>query len=465
LSCLQGNERISQQVTTHPISYPPATTTTDMSTNTPSVPASPITVAVLGAGHRGRAYADQMAVSASFKVRAVAEVEVSRRLNFAKQHDLPASAVFDSADALLAAPQLADVLIVALMDQDHVGATVAALRRGYHVLLEKPMATSLADCELIERTQRETGRTLMVCHILRYHLVNQKVKELLDAGAIGRIVNIDHVEALDPVFFASMFVRGQWNNEKTSTFFLMAKCCHDIDLISWFAGERCRRVSSFGSLSYFKRECEPSGATDRCTQGCLAEPNCPFSSIKIHLTGATGFNPHIQYPDAASDVDADRVYNSSLGCGNSREEILNALETGPFGRCVYRCDNDAVDRQVVSLEYDQGIVATFTVTAFNASINQRFTRIHGTGGVITCDYKGNWVEVRKFPSNQFERIDLPLIRAGHGGADKLIVRALAASLGPDGGDPLTSARISLETHRIVFAAEEARRTGRVVALD
>jgi len=429
-------------------------------------PSYPISIAVLGAGHRGRAYAEQMQEdSTRFRVVAVAEAHPQRRADFAKTHGIADDMVFDTADTLLAQPLLADAVIVGLMDQDHVKASVAALLAGYHVLLEKPMATTLADCEMIERTQRETGRTLMVCHVLRFHMVNQEVKRLLDSGEIGQIVNIDHVEALDPVFFASMFVRGQWNNEKTSTFFLMAKCCHDIDLISWFAGEKCQRVSSFGSLGYFNRGSEPSGATDHCTDGCTAEPSCPFSALKIHLRGDTTFNPNIQYPDAANDVDTFRVYNSSLGCGSSREEILEALATGPFGRCVYRCDNTAVDRQVVSLEFERGIVATFTVTAFNAAINQRFTRIHGTGGVITCDYKGNWVEVRKFPSNTFERIDFPNIRAGHGGADKLIVRAFGNALGPEKKDPLTSAQKSLETHRIVFAAEHARKTGAVVLLD
>lgn len=429
------------------------------------VPTSPISIAVLGAGHRGRAYAEQMQEdSTRFRVVAVAESHPQRRSDFAKTYGMSDGMVFDSADALLARPRLADAVIVGLMDQDHVKASVAAMRAGYHVLLEKPMATTLADCELIERTQRETGCTLMVCHVLRYHMVNQEVKKLLDAGTIGQIVNIDHVEALDPVFFASMFVRGQWNNEKTSTFFLMAKCCHDIDLISWFAGEKCLRVSSFGSLGYFHRGHEPSGATDRCTEGCTAEPSCPFSALKIHLRGDTTYNPNIQYPNAV-DVDTARVYNSSLGCGNSREEILEALASGPFGRCVYRCDNTAVDRQVVSLEYERGIVATFTVTAFNAAINQRFTRIHGTGGVITCDYKGNWVEVRKFPSNTFERIDVPNIRAGHGGADKLIVHAFGNALGPEKNDPLTSAQKSLETHRIVFAAEEARKSGKIVVIE
>ena len=311
-------------------------------------PLRPLTVAVLGAGHRGRAYAEQMTDGFTrFKVTAVAETDPTRRHAFAARHDIAADLVFDSADALLARPRLADVIIIALMDREHVAAAVAALRAGYDVLLEKPMATTLADCELIERTQRETGRAVLVCHVLRYHLVNQKVKQLLTAGAIGRIVSIDHIEALDPIFFASMFVRGQWNNETTSTFFLMAKCCHDIDLISWFAGEKCERVSSFGSLSYFKRECEPPGATDRCTQGCLAEPECPYSALKIHLHGLSGHNRSLLYPDSAFDVDADRVYNSSLGCGNSREEILKALNEGPFGRCVYRSDNTAVDRQVV----------------------------------------------------------------------------------------------------------------------
>jgi len=427
---------------------------------------SPITVAVLGAGHRGRAYAEQMALSpGGFHVTAVAESDAGRREAFACQHRINPDHVFATSDELLAAPKLSELIVVALMDKDHVKAAVAALRKGYHVLLEKPMATTLADCELIERVQRETGRIVMVCHVLRYHHVNQKVKALLDAGAIGEIVNIDHVEALDPVFFASMFVRGQWRNEMTSTFFLMAKCCHDIDLIAWFAGETCRRVSSFGSLAYFTRASEPPGAADRCTRGCLAEPGCPFSARKIHLEGMPDLNPAIQYADSGSDVDLSRVYNSSLGCGDSEEEILEALDRGPYGRCVFRCDNTAVDRQVVAMEFDRGIVATFTVTAFNARINQRVTRIHGTDGVITCDYKGNWIEVRTFRSNAYERFELPTVVAGHGGADKLIIAALSDFLRSPGSIPLTSAKTSLDTHRIVFAAEEARRSGRVVHLD
>jgi len=333
-----------------------------------------------------------------------------------------------------------------------------------HVLLEKPMATTLEDCELIESVQRETGKMVMVCHVLRYHHVHQKVKSLLDAGTIGQIVNIDHVEALDPVFFASMFVRGQWRNQETSTFFLMAKCCHDIDLIAWFAGESCRRVASFGSLSYFTRQYEPPGVTDRCTQGCAAEPTCPFSALKIHLEGMPAHNPQIQYANSEADVDMSRVYNSSLGCGDSRDEILEALNTGPYGKCVYRSDNTAVDRQVVALEFDRGIVATFTVTAFNTRVNQRLTRIYGSDGVITCDYKGNWVEVKTFGSNRMERIELPAVLAGHGGADKLIVESLAKNLRSPDRPPLTSAKVSLDTHRIVFAAENARLTGSVVSL-
>ncbi len=426
---------------------------------------TPITVAVLGAGHRGRAYAEQMAMSPSdFQLVAVAESDERRRASFASHYQLGSGQVFATSDDLLASSRLCDLVIVALMDQDHVKATVHALRKGYDVLLEKPMATSLEDCELIEQVQRETGRVVMVCHVLRYHHVHQRVKSLLEEGRIGKIVSIDHVEALDPVFFASMFVRGQWRNEATSTFFLMAKCCHDIDLIAWFAGVDCLRVASFGSLSYFTRQSEPPGATDRCTDGCLAERACPFSAIKIHLEGMPALNPQIQYAQSESDVDMSRVYNSSLGCGDSREEILHALQHGTFGKCVFRSDNTAVDRQVVALEFDQGIVATFTVTAFNARINQRLTRIHGTDGVITCDYKGNWIEVKTFGSNQFERIELPVVTAGHGGADKLIVEALSKTLRSPVPTPLTSAKASLDSHRIVFAAENARRTGRIVSL-
>jgi len=421
-------------------------------------------VVIAGAGHRGRAYAEQMRLVGGFRIVGVAEPDPARRAAFASGYGIPESAVFVDARQLLERDRLADVLVVSLMDQDHRWVTEAALARGYSVLLEKPMATSLEDCEAIVAAEARSGRLVMVCHVLRYHRVNEMVKTLLEAGEIGQVTNIDHVEALDPVFFASMFVRGQWNNDATSTFFLMAKCCHDLDLIAWFAGQPCLRVSSFGSLDYFRASNAPVGATDRCVDGCAAEPECPFSALKIHLGGIPPSHPMIQYPDAASDFDLNRVYNSSLEGDGSDAAVRAALAKGPFGRCVFRCDNNAVDRQVVAMEFANGIVATFTVSAFNARVNQRLTRIHGTDGVITCDYKGNWIEVRNFRSNLFRRIPLEPVEGGHGGADHRIIESLHEHLesGPSGNR--TSAQISLDSHRIVFAAEEARRSGRVIQI-
>jgi predicted dehydrogenase len=229
---------------------------------------------------------------------------------------------------------------------------------------------------------------------------------------------------------------------------LMAKSCHDMDYLRYIVGKRCLRASSFGSLKHFKAECAPAGATDRCTTCPEAvETDCPYSALKI-------------YPERNPEYWPVSVISTD----HTPEGVMKALQEGPYGRCVYACDNDVVDHQVVNLEFEGGATAAFTMTAFNRG-RGRETHIMGTRGELHGD--GRHVTVFDFLSQKetvydSRKEDDGGIASGHGGGDygmaKAFVNAVAA------GDPalVTSGPdVSLESHLIVFAAERARLNGTV----
>jgi predicted dehydrogenase len=340
---------------------------------------------------------------------------------------------------------MCDAVIISTMDQAHIGPAVACLNAGYDILLEKPMATTLADCQTIERTQRETGRIVGVCHSLRYQKGFRNVKELIDDGAIGRVITIDQLEQVHWPHHAHSFVRGNWGNEGRSAFMLLAKSCHDIDYISYLVGEPCLRVSSFGALTYFRKENAPPGSTDRCTDPCPLEPTCPYSAIKVY-------------------VEADRtIWPAELAShDHSYEAHLQAIRTGPYGRCVWKSDNDVVDHQTVNLLFANDITATFTMTAFTAEGGRKI-RVHGTHGELFFDE--HVITVKTFADGNVQTIQLGKEDGGHGGGDFRVAREWVMALhSRDDSRIVANAQESLKTHSIVFAAEKSRLEKRMVEI-
>lgn len=404
------------------------------------------TFAILGAGGRGGVFSDWIHKNPDAgTVVAVAEPQAERRKKFAALHAIKPELQFERWEDLLARPKLADVLINTLMDQLHAPSTIPALKLGYHMLLEKPMAVTLEDCVAIDRARREHKRIVSICHSLRYHVVYAELKRLLDSGAIGRLVCFDQLEAVEHIHQSHSFVRGNWGNESRSTFMLMAKSCHDVDILAYLVGKPCVRVSSFGELSYFRKENAPAGATARCVDGCPAEAECAYATSKVY----TGPNPH--WGANAANV-----------AGKPLAEQLEILKTSPYGRCVFQVDNDVVDHQVVSFEFAGGITGTFTMTAFTP-FGGRFIRLHGTHGYISADTESNTIELHRFLDGKKNTIEIPKQEGGHGGADDNVMRNLVQALRTN--DPnavLTTTAESLASHTIVFAAERARRERRVV---
>ena len=407
----------------------------------------PITAVVLGAGSRGSTYSGYAkAFPEALQIIAVAEPREDRRRILAEELGIPEENRFASWQELLEKPRMADCAFVCTMDDDHTAPALRAMELGYHLLLEKPMSNTEDECRLIADTARKTGRTLAVCHVLRYTPFYMTLKKLIDRGEIGRVEAINQIENVGYWHQAHSFVRGNWRTVRETSPMLLQKSCHDMDIILWLMGRDCRCVQSFGSLRHFTPEHAPQGAPARCLDGCPHADDCPYYAPRLYMDMTrTGW-----------PVD---VITTDL----SEEGRRRALEVGPYGRCVYHCDNDVVDRQVVNLEFEDGAVATFTMTGFSADFSRQL-KIFGTRGQIFADMGTGEIVLHPFGS---EKRLVPLEEgsqgSGHGGGDYGILDDFLHIL-RTGGESRTSAQASLQSHLICFAAERSRKEHIVVEL-
>ena len=306
-------------------------------------------VIVIGTGSRGNAYARIGQEIDLFEVVAVAEPIDARRNFVAKRHGLTEENLYKSWEPLLAKGKIADAAIIATMDRDHFAPTMAAIEAGYDILLEKPVSPSPDECRAIEAAAKAKGVKVLICHVLRYTPFFRAMKKMINEGYIGDLINIEHTECVGNVHQSHSFVRGNWGNSERSSFMLLQKSCHDMDILQWLVGKDCKRVQSFGSLSYFKRENAPEGAPEFCIDGCPKADTCPYNAVNLYLkSDSTWFRTTATLNFEPTDADVEK-----------------AIRTTNYGRCVFKCDNDVVDHQIVSLEFDGGIICNFTMSAFN----------------------------------------------------------------------------------------------------
>ncbi|KAM4703143.1 putative oxidoreductase YteT [Rhinophrynus dorsalis] len=419
-----------------------------------------VSVLIVGAGGRGMCYPSFAEhFQRRMKIVGVADPRPSARECLRMRHEIDEDKLFEDWKEAAEREKFADAVIIATPDRLHKDPAIAFARKGYHILLEKPMAVTPEDCIEIVSVCKENGVMLAVGHVLRYHPVSQKIKELIDSGVIGDVVHIQHMEPIGDWHFAHSYVRGNWRNEKESTFSLLAKSCHDIDLISfWLRDKRCVKVSSFGSLSHFTKENKPEGAGSICLD-CSVEETCPYSAKKIYLK--KGEKGNFSWP--VSVVCRDDVYDI--------ESLTEALKTGPYGRCVYECDNDVVSNQVVNMEFEGGVTAAFTMMAFTHALGARSTTIYGSKGELNCKGRGP-IEVFDFltrkttsyPAKIAAFIPLPLL--AHSGADYYLINSFISAVANN--DPSliqTGPEETLRSHLLVFEAERSRRESCVVHLD
>ncbi|VAW37510.1 Oxidoreductase family protein [hydrothermal vent metagenome] len=407
----------------------------------------PITAVLFGAGMRGSLAYGSYAVQHPDEIEfvAVAEPNDVRRHQFATAHDIPPEQCFRSWEEVIVQPKMADVVLNMTQDGMHYKSALAALEAGYDMLLEKPMTNTLAETVHLVQTAERLGRFMQICHVLRYTPFFTILHDILASGRIGDIVSVEHRENVTFWHMAHSFVRGNWRNEAESSPMILAKCCHDLDILYWNMGSRAKRLHSFGSLKHYRPENAPPGATARCTDDCPVAEECPFDARPLYL-----------------NMNNDTFLVRALTHDLSLEGRQHALETGPYGRCVYYCDNDVVDNQTVSMEFESG--ATVTLIMHGHSHEEgRTMRYDGTRATLRGKFTfgGYHIAIHDHKSGRIEKIDIPLADSGHGGGDAGIMRNFVGAIRGD-EKAMTTARESLESHLMAFAAEESRHNGTVV---
>ena len=413
---------------------------------------NPVSLVVAGAGGRGRGYATYATQHPDLaRVVGVAEPRLVYREQMVQSHGIGADGAFSDWRDLADQPRLADAAIIATQDAMHVGPAVALAQKGYHILLEKPMAPDEQGCRQIVDAAVAAGTVFAVCHVMRYTAYTQRLKQMLDTGAIGDLVSIQHLEPVGHWHQAHSFVRGNWGNEAASSPMLLAKSCHDLDWLRYVMGARCQSIQSFGTLKHFRAQEKPANAGERCLD-CEYEPECPFSARRIYLSrvkaGHTGWPVDVLTPDT------------------TLEGVTEALRTGPYGQCVYACDNDVVDNQVVNMLFEGGQTCSFTMTGLS-EMGHRKTTLFGTRGQIFGD--GRYLRRFDFLTEETETIDTEAadssILGGHGGGDYSLMRSFVDAVAhQDQARVLSGPEETLETHLMVFAAETARRGNCVVTM-
>jgi hypothetical protein len=409
-----------------------------------------VTAILIGAGLRGRDTYARYAARHPERLRIVglAEPSAQRREQVAAQHALPAAAVHESWEGLIAAAPAADAAIVATGDALHVAPALAALARGYHVLLEKPIALDAASCVRVVRAAEAAGRVLQICHPMRFIAFYQKVAELVADGAIGRLVHLDLREHIAAWHMVHSYVRGKFRSTREAAPILLAKSCHDLDLLAWLVGERPARVGSSGALSHYCAGAAPAGVPERCTDGCPIQAECPHDAVKFYAGPEEGLARHWPWSDVSLDP--------------AREARLEALRTGRYGRCIYRCDNDVLDHQSVSVEFASGVTASFGLHGF-ANEERRTLRITGTRGELRGVLHEGAIELSRVGAFGVERHATTGSPLNHFGGDDGLLDHFTDVLGRGDLARLRSTgQSALAGHLLGFAAERARETASVV---
>lgn len=412
-----------------------------------------IKVIVIGAGNRGQTYCRHMKnfdEGKKFKIVGVAEPDDARRNAVKATYEIPDENVYTTWEDILSRPKFADVAIISTMDRMHYGPAMKAIELGYDLLLEKPVSPEPKECADILKAARAKGTKIMVCHVLRYTSAFRSLRNFIQSGKLGKIMSVQHTEAVGNLHQSHSFVRGRWGYSGETSPMLLQKSCHDLDIIQWFLDKKCKKIQSFGSLKYFTPENAPEGAPDRCHEGCPAADTCPYEATRVYYKDAPNWLNHA----------FTRPFNSEE---ERREHFLKSQ----YSRCVFKCGNNVVDHQTVNMLFEDDITVTFTMAAFNKG--GRSTRVMGTKGELFFEDDLASARFFNFDTRSYE--ELPTnesmvdasINGGHGGGDTGIVAVLHEYINDEiEKKHVSEIGISIENHMLVFAAEESRLTNTVV---
>lgn len=410
-------------------------------------------VILIGAGNRGERYTDIMAdMPEKYEVVAVAEPIESRRKSIQRKHHIPDELCFTDAKELLAKGKIADVAVIATMDKEHYDFTMQAISLKYDLLLEKPVSPNPIECKRIADYADALGVKVVVCHVLRYAPFFITLKKAIMEGKIGDIISINHEECVGPTNKSHAFVRGNWGNSDRSSCMLLQKSCHDMDILQWLIGKKCKEVQSFGALNYFKKENAPQGSPEYCIEGCPVAESCPYDAVKMYLKSKSSWLRTTCTREAEP----------------TDEMVEKAIRTTQYGKCVFKCDNNVVDRQTVNLLFEDDITVTFTMNGFNKA--GRYIHIMGTKGEIRGAMDDSTpITIYDLATNETTVIPIQSkdgIMSGHGGGDNGIVESFYDYIANgEKGISISDISTSVENHLIVFAAEKSRMEHSVVSFE
>lgn len=410
-----------------------------------------ITAIIIGAGSRGTTYGKYaLQFPDTMKIVGVADANNFRKKRTAKAHSIAAQNCFDDWQEVFAREKFADAVIIATPDNLHYEPCMKALAMGYDVLLEKPAAQTEKECKDILAQAKKYNRIVAICHVLRYAPYFIAMREAVHSGLIGDLVSIQHMEPIQYAHMAHSYVRGKWRDSKQTTPIILAKSCHDLDIIRWIVDKPCIQIAAEGTLMHFKAENAPQGAPARCTDGCPHEATCPYSAIDIYVRRKRHLGV-FDLPDKRDEA-----------------AIMEKIRTTMFGRCVYKCDNDQPDHYVTTMLFEGGVTASFTMDAFTPWGGRR-TRIMGTLGYIEGDGKKFTLytfrdnKKRVWHKNVAEMAEYK--HAGHGGGDHALARDFVEAVAAQDPTKLSSTiDASIESHIIGFKAEKSRKSMKKVKI-
>ena len=407
-------------------------------------------LALIGAGARGMIYSRYAHDVLKDQIVAAADRHTEKLERAGELFNIPANMLFhDPLEMIRVIPEI-DALIIASMDRDHFSHAMAGLERGWHLLLEKPVSPDPIECLKIAQKAEEKRLSVTVCHVLRYSPFFIRLKEILDRRQLGEIVAIEHTENIGNFHMAHSFVRGNWRNSDTASSIIMQKSCHDLDVLLWLTGRRALRISSAGSLRYFKPENAPKNSADRCLD-CPVSENCRFDARKAYLATIGTWPTDV--------LTMDQTY----------EGVMQALREGKYGRCVYRCDNNVCDHQSTLIEFEDGITAVFTLSGMTNRMCRTIHVMCENGELWGDDGKGE-IRISRFRSNNAEGFQEEVIHIGtvsgdHNGGDRGLMDDFSAGLHSMRQDnSRTSIKQSIESHLMACAAEESRLKGKTIDL-
>lgn len=398
-----------------------------------------IKIAILGFGQRGFIYAKLIKeLSSEMELVAVCEINPAKKAFITQMFQVSEENYYTDYKEMFKKGKIADILVISTMDQDHHEQALAALKLGYDLLLEKPIATSRSDILDIQRLANNLNRKVAIAHVLRYTPFYQKIKSLIQDGKLGDVTTISQTEHVGYFHYAHSYVRGNWRNKDTTAPMILAKSCHDLDIIRWLLDKKCLAISSFGSLSHFNKENAPLESEEYCYK-CKVE--CPYNAMDFYKK-----NPNWWMMIFSLESDPEKVLTN---------------ENLSYSKCVYQSDNNVVDHQIVNLLFEDEINASFVMTAFSNEIH-RSIKIHGTKAELEGDMEKKIITLKTF-GKDIETFDLSKLSfdfSYHGGGDKQMLLDFVRKVrNGEKTSGLTDINNAVESHFMAFDAEDSRLQG------